>query len=321
MSDFQSYLRTFLHNHVIKRRDSNTSSGGNSKGQDIGTLQQVLLLCPPLWSSNRSYLSFCIHLGQVICVEDVEEDKSDEYLSHLNNLIDLFYSPSDEIWNDRNNFHSFIEALILVLKQIDFGHVNATQDLFLATFLMGLTEDIQGRRITVIWKFSIEDYEYCHDYIQMIFPNAEMSRFNPDAPLVTNSLLSFLNLDSVLYSIVQDNMRKSFCCMLEFWGVAESQQNNLTRSFLALLGQVDSSNPLTCVNMSNESNWIQRSHNHLRMSRVLHALNIFQLDKEFQLLFQYLISCSHKHSNYISSRTKQFWGEINTSHQNRINPK
>jgi hypothetical protein len=77
---------------------------------------------------------------------------------------------------------------------------------------------------------------------------------------------------------------------------------------------------LQCVDEKRELNWLHNTHNHLRMSRILHALDIFELYLEFELLKNYLLLCKQKHKKIFDSNCRssfRYWNEIFELHEKK----
>lgn len=55
----------------------------------------------------------------------------------------------------------------------------------LTEFYKGAGRDSEGRSIAMIWAYSHAQWEASHDFIQWLFPLRLPSRFNPDAPRLT----------------------------------------------------------------------------------------------------------------------------------------
>jgi hypothetical protein len=72
-----------------------------------------------------------------------------------------------------------------------------------------------GRYLEEIWAWSDEDWELEHDYIQHLFPLAEPSAFNADAPLLDQATINQWHRDKLL----QHNLRTSYERWLRFCGV------------------------------------------------------------------------------------------------------
>src|SRR5258708_22407743 len=86
----------------------------------------------------------------------------------------------------------------------------------LVRFYRGEGTDTEGRLLHEIWGWSDDDLEEVHDFIQWLFPLAEPSRFNPDAPLLSEEDIAAFKADERL----QGNLRTSFGRFLGFLGLA-----------------------------------------------------------------------------------------------------
>ena len=87
----------------------------------------------------------------------------------------------------------------------------------LIRFYTGTGTDDRGRTIADVWRFSTDELEDVHDYIQWLFPLAERSAFNPAAPLVDAETARRFQSDAVL----RKNLERSLELMLEFYDLAE----------------------------------------------------------------------------------------------------
>src|SRR5260370_19373303 len=56
----------------------------------------------------------------------------------------------------------------------------------LVDFYRGEATDREGRFLRDLWAWGDDDLEAVHDFIQWLFPLPEPSRYNPDAPLLTD---------------------------------------------------------------------------------------------------------------------------------------
>jgi len=84
-------------------------------------------------------------------------------------------------------------------------------------FLAGTGVDGRGRTIEVVLGFTNQELERVHDYIQWLFPLAEPSRFNPEAPLLDASSIDAIKNDPV--AVV--NLQRALDRMLSFYEVSD----------------------------------------------------------------------------------------------------
>ncbi|KAH8728036.1 opioid growth factor receptor conserved region-domain-containing protein [Phaeosphaeriaceae sp. PMI808] len=75
-------------------------------------------------------------------------------------------------------------------------------------------KDSHGRTQEEILAWPNSELEYCHNYIQMLFPVPEGSAFNWDAPIIDREIMDAFRARSDL----RNQLRKSFERMLEFYG-------------------------------------------------------------------------------------------------------
>src|SRR5690242_7350855 len=119
----------------------------------------------------------------------------------------------------------------------------------LIDFYSGMGEDDAGRRLEDVWRFSSEELEENHDYIQWLFPLLERSAFNPEAPVLDAGTIERFRNDSSL----QRNLERSLGVMLDFYGL-ELAGNRIVRA--ANFGE-------------RSANWLTGfNHNFLRLTRI-----------------------------------------------------
>src|SRR5579872_4426502 len=132
--------------------------------------------------------------------------------------------------------------------------------------------DTEGRMISDIWQWDHDQLEFCHDFIQWLFPLDVESNFNPDAPLLTKEdQEAFRNND-----LLQSHMRKSFNLWIRFLGLAfdVSGDGNVATKIIE-----DSHFE------ARKSLWTHPNHNWLRITRVLKSLRLCGLENEARMFF------------------------------------
>src|SRR6202023_1155348 len=82
-------------------------------------------------------------------------------------------------------------------------------------FYAGATPDHRGRYLDEILKWSDDELERVHDYIQWLFPLPERSGFNANAPVLDARTIEEFRSRPDL----QRNMRGAFLRMLAFYGL------------------------------------------------------------------------------------------------------
>lgn len=135
----------------------------------------------------------------------------------------------------------------------------------LIDFYYNSGSDNCGRKLEDIWRWSYDQLEHSHDYIQWLFPLQSPSRFNPSAPILNEQDITLFIQDKDL----TDNLITSFRILLDFWG---------------FIIYKDESNKIT-INKSSQfkhrsSYWLcPYNHNYQRISRVLICLNLLELQE------------------------------------------
>jgi hypothetical protein len=159
----------------------------------------------------------------------------------------------------------------------------------LVDFYRGEATDAEGRRLADIWSWPDDDLEAVHDFIQWLFPLPEPSRFNPDAPLLTDDDNEAFRGDRLL----QDNLRKSFDRLLTFLGLARTEDGRVVEgaNFAARAPDV----------------WAYPNHNWLRISRILRSLTLLGLQTEARALYAYLEDVYRHRKSPIPAETFRYW--------------
>jgi hypothetical protein len=140
----------------------------------------------------------------------------------------------------------------------------------LVDFYRGQATDTKGRSLADLWAWEDDRLEEVHDFIQWLFPLPEPSRFNPDAPLLTDADVAAFGGDEQLRA----NLRKSFTRILAFLGLAQTEGGQVVEGpgFAARAPDV----------------WAHPSHNWLRITRILRSLRLLGLQAEARALYAWL---------------------------------
>jgi hypothetical protein len=161
-------------------------------------------------------------------------------------------------------------------------------------FYAGGTPDHRGRYSSEILKWSDDELERVHDYIQWLFPLPERSGFNANAPVLDRQT----NQEFRSRPDLQRNMRASFLRMLAFYGleVVESCPPTVRRA----------------LSFADHADWLTASnHNHLRITRILKSMRTLGLETEATAFFNCLVDIyseeSAKDFPGISDETFHFW--------------
>ena len=143
--------------------------------------------------------------------------------------------------------------------------------LSLLRFYEGTGTDDRGRRLDDVWRFSDEQLEDVHDYIQWLFPLTERSAFNPGAPIIDEATIQRFRTDEAL----QNNLERSYQRMREFY---------------------------------RDMQWVTPgNHNFLRLTRILKSLTLLGLGHRAEDLFSWLEDIYAQHEGTIGARTLAFW--------------
>lgn len=161
----------------------------------------------------------------------------------------------------------------------------------LIDFYRGESTDSAGRFLRDIWSWNDVAWEEVHDFIQWLFPLPEPSRFNADAPLVSQEDIAAFRSDRVL----QSNLRKSFARALAFLGLALAEDGAIVEgaNFSARIAEV----------------WAAPNHNWLRITRILRSLRILGLKAESEELYSRLEEFHHSGRFRIAADTFRYWKE------------
>lgn len=164
-------------------------------------------------------------------------------------------------------------------------------------FYSGAEPDHQGRYLHEIHRWSDEQLESVHDYIQWLFPLPEPSGFNPTAPILTRESVRDFRTRPEL----QQKLRISFLRMLKFYGleIHSSERPNVTRS---------------SAFAARATVWLSAgNHNHLRITRILKSVRLLGLELEAKAFFECLAEIysdeESKPLPAISEETFLFWQE------------
>jgi len=157
-------------------------------------------------------------------------------------------------------------------------------------FYRGLTTDDQGRYIQDIWEYGHFRLEISHNYIQWLFPTKERSRYNENAPVLTDTDIAIIRHDP----IIQANMLYSLQAMLSFYGLA------LDKSCGIVIHKAPNF-------LWRSSWWLNKgNHNFLRITRILKSLRLFGLGAYADAFLKELRQL-HKTHRAILTETMSYW--------------
>lgn len=163
---------------------------------------------------------------------------------------------------------------------LTYGELHAlTRASPIVSFFLG-GADRKGRYVNQLIAMTDESLEAGHDYIQYIFPTMERSRFARDAPVVNDNDMPALFAHQ---RPVQETMLRSFCRMLEFYGLELFED-----------GRDGSVEVEKGPNFDPHARWMTYhgdtpDHNALRLTRILTSLRLFSLERYADALKIYLL--------------------------------
>lgn len=157
----------------------------------------------------------------------------------------------------------------------------------LTDFYRGLGTDNEGRTLAEIWSFNDEQLEGIHDFIQWLFPLREPSRFNRDAPILTDADIAEFRSDPKL----RDHLLRSFEVFLAFLGL-RLEEGRVTRA-------PDFDRKAEALRSPN--------HNWLRITRILTSTRTLGLESQSRALFDFLKAYRDSGSSQIATDTFRFW--------------
>jgi len=155
--------------------------------------------------------------------------------------------------------------------------------------------DSRGRTLPSILAWTDDQLEFCHDYIQVLFPLPEGSPFNPSAPIIDRSTFNAFRSRPELRA----KQRQSLERMLKFYGFAFEADHT------AQDGEV----VVPAIHFRRAArNWVMRfNHNHLRITRILRSLRVLGLEEAAEQFYQALRRLYSSSSSGISQKSMMFW--------------
>jgi hypothetical protein len=157
-------------------------------------------------------------------------------------------------------------------------------------FYRGEKPDYHGRMLRDIWTWDEDRLENSHNYIQVLFPNREQSRFAANAPLLDQATIDEFLRDERL----RKNLATSFDVMLRFYGLEYDPASGVVRRR---------------DNFADRArNWISlNDHNYLRITRILKCLIALGLPDHARAFFACLKQIDSERHDQIGRETFDFW--------------
>ena len=155
-------------------------------------------------------------------------------------------------------------------------------------FYRGEGGDQLGRTLAEIQGLDVMRMEYFHDFIQWMFPLFQPSKYNPDAPVLTDDDVKAFHDRPDLRA----NLRTSFVAFLAFLGLEFDAEKNEVRASSRFAERC--------------SVFATPNHNWLRITRVLLSLKTLGLDAECRAFFTFL-NALHEEPVGITDMTFAYW--------------
>jgi hypothetical protein len=172
----------------------------------------------------------------------------------------------------------------------------------LYTFYKNSNPTKTGYYFEDILKWNDEKLEKTHDYIQYLFPLPDVSKYNKDAPVLTDNDIILFKYDDQ----IKKNIIRAFIRICKFFGIV-----------------VKSYKPFG-MEWNGKDIWITKNnHNFLRITRILKFLIIMGMEDLAFLLFLNLCEIYKQKQDIITEKTWEFWkNTIKTSEffKKLINP-
>lgn len=163
----------------------------------------------------------------------------------------------------------------------------------LIDFYRGVATDVAGRTLEEILQYTDGEMESIHDFIQWTFPLQEASRFNPNAPLLSDSDVATFRADGAL----QDGLLAALDRFLTFLGLERNTDEIVPAS-----------------NYPSRSEILKTpNHNWLRITRVLHCLRLLGQEEAGRRLFLCLEKLQSEGRAAVASDTLRYWRDATYS--------
>lgn len=153
-------------------------------------------------------------------------------------------------------------------------------------FYLEKDTDCEGRTLSEIWQCRDDWFETTHNYVQWLFPLADLSNFNEDAPILTEEDIALFKSNLTLAT----NLVSSFFRFLKFLGL-EYKNDKVIKA-----------------ENYRDVMFVYPNHNWFRISRVLKSLKILGQHKYALTFFEFL-ETMHIMEQNVTENTFQHWKE------------
>jgi hypothetical protein len=148
--------------------------------------------------------------------------------------------------------------------------------------------DSEGRMLDEILDKSDDWFEFCHDYIQWLFPLKEPSQFNPDAPLLTQEDIDYFRSPDAANAA--SNYIESIERMFAFFGLNCANVPGRLK-----LEEADNFE-------ARKHTWAEDfNHNHLRITRMISSMKLLGFGNYAQAFYDYISVVGG------SENSKKYW--------------
>ncbi|MGE4248527.1 MAG: opioid growth factor receptor-related protein [Parvibaculaceae bacterium] len=141
-------------------------------------------------------------------------------------------------------------------------------------FLTGKGHDHRGRSLADVLAFDDARLERSHDYIQWLFPLREASRFNADAPVLSDEAVAELAASD----LARNNLRRAGDRMLAFY-------------------------------RANDHWLIAFDHNHLRITRIIRCLALVLGKDEARTFHDEILALAVAAGDPVNADSLRYWRE------------
>ena len=157
----------------------------------------------------------------------------------------------------------------------------------LLAFYRGQGTDTEGRTLADLWAYSDREMEAVHDFIQWMFPLREPSRFNSDAPLLTDADIAAFAAEEPLRAALGRSIDRFF-------------------AFVGLCREGDTVVPAADF-ARQRSVWAHPNHNWLRITRVLTSARLLGHEATARAFFEFLAAGREDGTVAADSTTFAYW--------------
>jgi hypothetical protein len=165
--------------------------------------------------------------------------------------------------------------------------------LLLVDFYCGRGTDFAERRIDDIWRMSLDELEYNHDYIQWLFPLRERSGVQPNVPVLDDATIRAFDT-----SELRERLAKSAAVMAAFYGLELRDAGD--RVVMHRSATFDARRRV----------WLTRgNHNFLRLTRIMKSLATLGHAELAQAWLDVLLSIYEEYESVIGATTLAYWRE------------